>query len=548
MLVDVRRRGALARRRPLLGWILETIVVVVAAAANPSSGSGGCCCFWPAVPPPLRGPPASRPDLRGSVLWLRRGRNLRRPPKDRTLVGGRRDGRRPSRAGRPSSTSSSLLVLASSHDDDVIDESQVDRSPSSSPSDPLRMLFAASKADGRRSQEANRGPRAGGADPAALGFLSREELQVLLSDRALRQNTRERGGPPGSAAENPATAAPVGEAREEEEPGDSTSVALDADEYLAASASAASLLGGTVGDGGDDGVPLDGPATGSYNNQASWDREAARAEGLPGGGEEGPYAWDPAYRTALEALLADPVLLEDDDVTVGSSPGSKARSFTVQDLKRALEKGSVSSAPGPRSAPGDASSSSGIDNEADLLHARVLEGEEGFLRQSRAFKESLTDPGAAREAAAARRGAAFRQRNQQSLRSLDGQLARLQRSIKEERKQRRLLEKAAAGADKSKGSGNATPQKASTRCARCRCLLTQTDVDAARKQRRDVRLCPVCQAETSLVLRHEAPTRFRPERQRRASILLPRRSPPASSFAKGSSSAPPPSDGSKAPP
>jgi hypothetical protein len=413
------------------------------------------------------------------------------------------------------------------------------------------MLFEASKAGSRRSGEASAGTRsagaAGGADPAALGLLSREELQVLLSDRALRQNTRGRQQPrPGSAAENPTTAAATEEAQEEgeEEAGDSASVALDADEYLAASASAASLFGGTAGgDGGGVGALLDGPETGSYNREASWVREAARAEGLPGGGEEGPYAWDPAYRTALEALLADPVLLEDDDgdVTVGSSPGSKARSFTVQDLKRALEKGSVSSAPGPRSAPGDASST-GIDNEADLLHARVLEGEEGFLRQSRAFKESLTDPGAAREAAAARRGAAFRQRNQRSLRSLDGELARLQRSVKEERKQRRLLEKAAAGADKSKGSGNATPQKASARCARCRCLLTQTDVDAARKQRRDVRLCPVCQAETSLVLRHEAPARFRPERQRRASILLPRRSPPASSFAKGSSSAAPPSD------
>jgi hypothetical protein len=385
--------------------------------------------------------------------------------------------------------------------------------------------------------------------------LSREELQVLLSDRALQQQQQKprQMGPSGSASKNresvSKTTIPTEGAQEDEdkdEDSNSMSVALNADEYLAASSSAASLFGG----GGDNGGAttengnndeLDGAGISYYYpDDMLWGKGEIVQDEIHD--REGPYSWDPAYRTALEALMVDPDDPSDyNNADANTKRGPKwnnnhpGRSFTVQDLKIALETGSApSSKSGPRSAAGG-NTRDGTTEFGDELHAKVLEGEEGFLKQSQAFKESLTDPKAAQEVTAARRGAMFRQRNQQSIRNLEGQLAQLQHSIKEGRKQRR-----------QKIGGKKTPLQ----CARCRCLLTPGDVDATRKQRRDVRLCPVCHAETMLVRRHEP----RRHSQCRTTSLLLQRHPPSSSAstvpqgADNSSGTPPATDGNKAPP
>jgi len=110
---------------------------------------------------------------------------------------------------------------------------------------------------------------------------------------------------------------------------------------------------------------------------------------------------------------------------------------------------------------------------AEELHRQVFAEEEGHLQQSKVFRDSLLDSSKANEAAAERRGRAFRERQEQVIKELDQQI---------------------------KDFENTTMKKlrdpSRKHCSKCKCLLSQDELTAAQSRlnssRDSLLLCRVC--------------------------------------------------------
>jgi hypothetical protein len=265
---------------------------------------------------------------------------------------------------------------------------------------------------------------------------------------------------------------------------DGLSVVLDADEYVLASHSNARSVRDEV---------MMMTAASPYDNSSSNDDSASGRMIDESTMNDWAVDLDPAYRAVLETLVnvpnsnpvnRDTLLMsqqQQQGSTLTNSEGGQGPS-TIQDLVRILEaQQSASELETQRAAMNHVGKSAA--SSAERLHELVFANEQGFWDQSDAFRKGLTDPAAARQVLAERRGALFAERNQASMRKLDDQLDQLRRAVR-------------AAASSEPDSARSASHN---RCPRCRSVLTDQDVELMRT--RDTRLCPVCTAEVRLVSR-----------------------------------------------
>jgi len=144
--------------------------------------------------------------------------------------------------------------------------------------------------------------------------------------------------------------------------------------------------------------------------------------------------------------------------------------------------------------------------ESEELHRRVFENEEGFLKQSEAFKESLSNGKDGREATAQKRADEYRHRQKESVRILEEQLKEIKENApsRDEVPNIPTVPTADIDSSESKSNRNSEPPELSTSnaietCQSCECILRSDEVqharDAFKSSGKEQLLCRVCHAD-----------------------------------------------------
>ena len=141
---------------------------------------------------------------------------------------------------------------------------------------------------------------------------------------------------------------------------------------------------------------------------------------------------------------------------------------------------------------------------AEELHRQVFAEEEGHLQQSPVFRESLLDGGKAEAAAAERRGRAFRQRQEETLRQLEREMEEFENTTLPTLPTLPSLQPApetttAMEKNEPKQQEQLEQQQ---QCSKCRCLLSNKELSAARLRQRHESsfLCRVCYRQDVLLV------------------------------------------------
>jgi hypothetical protein len=156
-----------------------------------------------------------------------------------------------------------------------------------------------------------------------------------------------------------------------------------------------------------------------------------------------------------------------------ASPEEKGDDASMSDLLEALRKNQPTSSSSSTTTITTTTTTSNAN--AEELHRRVLAKEEGFLRQSELFRESLTDASKSLDAAEFRTGEAFRLRQQVAMTSLDQQMTEWLATL-------------------------ATQQPVLHPCPQCGCDLTPAELahaaaHASHSTDASARICRVCLSE-----------------------------------------------------
>lgn len=142
---------------------------------------------------------------------------------------------------------------------------------------------------------------------------------------------------------------------------------------------------------------------------------------------------------------------------------------------------------------------------SEELHRQVFAEEEGFIQNSPAFLEALTDSSKADQAAAERRGQLYRERQEKAIKALEQQIEEFESTILQQQKQ---------------DSGTAGQH-----CSQCYCLMSDDEVQAAAATKSASNsshqlLCRVCYKDVLIAESKKAANDDEASRQQRARALM----------------------------